>query len=193
RRSWLPAGVTQYLLWAGALLLIVGPIVPVVWASLWSTPLYEAGGAFTFSNYQDLLADPAWWEAVRNSVWFAALTTVGSVVLGTSLAILFVRTDLPGRRPLSGVLLLPVLLPGLALILGWAAMYAPSGYVTRMLEENTPLPVWWDLYSVPGMAMVAVGVAAPLVYLFVRAALLSQDAALERAAQTAGASPLRAM
>jgi iron(III) transport system permease protein len=62
-----------------------------------------------------------------------------------------------------------------------------------MLEEHTPMPVWWDLYSVPGMAMVAVGVAAPLVYLFVRAALLSQDAALERAAQTAGASPLRAL
>jgi iron(III) transport system permease protein len=193
RRSWLPAGVTQYLLWAGAVLLIVGPIVPVVWASLWSTPLYEAGGALTFGNYRALLADPAWWEAVRNSVWFAALTTVGAVVLGTSLAVLFVRTDLPGRRLLSGVLLLPVLLPGLALILGWAAMYAPSGYVTRMLEEHTPMPVWWDLYSVPGMAMVAVGVAAPLVYLFVRAALLSQDAALERAAQTAGASPLRAL
>jgi iron(III) transport system permease protein len=193
RRSWLPASVTQYLLWAAAMVLVVGPIVPILWASLWTTPLYEAGGALTLRNYSDLLADPAWWEAVRNSVIFALLTTAGSIVLGTSLAILFVRTDLPGRRMLGALALLPVMLPGLALILGWAAMYAPSGYVTQLLEENTPLPVWWDLYSVPGMAMLATGVAAPVVFLFVQAALTSQDTALERAAQTAGATPARAL
>lgn len=192
RRSWLPAGARQYALWAGAVLLIVGPIIPVVWASFWTTPLYEAGGVLTLGNYRDLLADPAWWEAVRNSVEFAALTTVGSVVLGTLLAILFVRTDLPGAKALGGVVLLPVLLPGLALILGWAAMYAPSGYVTRWMDERG-LPIWWDLYSVPGMAMLATGVAAPVVFLFVRAALQSQDSALERAAQTAGATPVRAL
>jgi iron(III) transport system permease protein len=193
RRSWLPATVTQYLLWGTGLVVIVGPVVPVVWASLWSTPLYDAGGTLTAGNYGDLLADPDWWEAVRNSVWFAALTTGGAVGLGTTLGVLFVRTDLPGRRVLGGVLLLPVMLPGLALILGWAAMYAPSGYVTRWIEEHTPVPVFWDLYSVPGMALLATGVAAPVVYLFVRAALLSQDSALERAARTVGATPARAL
>jgi iron(III) transport system permease protein len=193
RRSWLPATATQYLLWAVAAVLVAGPIVPVVWASLWTTPLYEAGGTFTLQNYGNLLTDPAWWEAVRNSVTFALLTTAGSIVLGTSFAILFVRTDLPGRRTLGGILLLPVMVPGLALILGWTAMYAPSGYVTRLLEERTPVPVWWDLYSVPGMALLATGVAAPVVFLFVQGALNSQDSTLERAAQTAGATPARAL
>lgn len=193
RRSWLPATVTQWGLWAGAVALVVGPIIPVVWASLWSTPLYEAGGALTLQNYSELLSDPAWWEAVRNSVVFALLTTAGSIVLGTSFAILFARTDLPGRQLLRGILLLPVMVPGLALILGWASMYAPSGYVTRLLEEHTPLPVWWDLYSVPGMALLATGVAAPVVFLFVHAGITSQDSALERAAQTAGATPARAL
>ena len=193
RRSWLPAGLTQYLLWALALVVVVGPIIPVLWASLWSTPLYEAGGTITLGNYRDLLSDPAWWEAVRNSVYFAVLTTVGSIVLGTTLAVLFVRTNLPGRRIMRGLLLLPVMLPGLALILGWASMYAPSGYVTRMVETRTPFPVWWDLYSVPGMAMLATGVAAPVVYLFVSASLTSMDSSLELAAQAAGASPMRAL
>lgn len=193
KTSLLPAGVTQYLLWALALVVIVGPTIPVVWASLWSTPLYEAGGSLTLANYTDLLGDPDWWEAVRNSALFAALTTVGSVVLGSTLAVLFVRTDLPGRKAFGGLLLLPVMIPGLALILGWTAMYAPSGYVTRLVEERTPLPVWWDLYSVPGMALVATGVAAPVVYLFVRASLSSRDTALEQAAQAAGATPGQAL
>lgn len=185
--------MTQYALWALGLVVVVGPLVPVLWASLWSTPLYQAGGVLTLQNFRDLLADPAWWEAVRNSVWFAALTTVGSIVLGTTLAILFVRTNLPGRSFLRGLILLPVMIPGLALILGWASMYAPSGYVTRLVETKTPFPVWWDLYSVPGMAMLATGVAAPVVYLFVSASLGSQDTALEMAAQAAGAGPLRAL
>lgn len=193
RRSWLPAGVTQYLLWALALVFVVGPIVPVLWASLWSTPLYEAGGALTLNHYRQLVDDPAWWEAVRNSVTFAALTTAGSIVLGTTLAVLIVRTNVPGRSLMRGLTVLPVMVPGLALILGWASMYAPSGYVTRMIEAHSPIPVWWDLYSVPGMAMLATGVAAPVVFLFVSASLTSQDTALERAAQAAGASPLRAL
>jgi len=193
RRSWLPASVTQYLLWALALVVVVGPIIPVLWASLWSTPLYESGGALTLSNYTDLFGDAAWWSAVGNSVLFAVLTTTGAIVLGTSLAVLFARTNLPGRRVLGGLLLLPVMIPGLALILGWASMYSPSGYITRLIEEHTPIPVWWDLYTVPGMAMLAIGVAAPVVYLFVRSSLGAQDTALERAAQSAGASPVRAL
>ena len=193
KHSWLPAWVTQYLLWIGGLLLIVGPIVPVVWASLWSTPLYEAGGGLTLGNFQTLLSDPAWWEAVRNSVTFAALTTIGSVVLGTVMAVLLTRTDLPGRSFFRGALLVPVVIPGLPLLLGWTAMYAPAGYVTRWVEDHTPLPIFWDLYSVPGMAMVSVGIAAPVVYLFARGALASQDSSLEMAARSAGASPLRTL
>lgn len=193
RRSWIPAILSQYLLWGLGLVVIVGPIVPVVWASLWSTPLYEAGGSLTLANYADLFGDPGWWEAVRNSVTFAVLTTTASVVLGTAMAILFTRTDLPGRRVFGPAALLPVAVPGLPLILGWAAMYAPSGYVTRWLEENTPVPIFWDLYSVPGMAMLATGIAAPVVAMLVRGSLASQDSALELAARTAGARPLRVL
>lgn len=193
KRSWLPAWLTQYLLWIGGLVLIVGPIIPVVWASLWSTPLYESGGSLTLANYRTLLGDPAWWEAVRNSLLFALLTTVGSVVIGTAMAVLFTRTDLPGQRFFRSALLIPVVIPGLPLLLGWTAMYAPAGYVTRWIEEHTPLPIFWDLYSVPGMSLVAIGIAAPVVYLFARSALSSQDSSLEMAARSAGASPLRTL
>jgi iron(III) transport system permease protein len=188
-----PATASQYLLWGAGLVVIVGPLVPVAWASLWSTPLYEAGGEVTLANYRELLTDPDWWEAVRNSVTFAVLTTTGSIVIGSVMAVLFNRTDLPGRRILGTAALLPVAVPGLPLILGWAAIYAPSGYVTRWLEDRVPVLVFWDLYSVPGMSMLAVGIAAPVVALLVRASLASQDAALEMAARTAGASPLRVL
>ena len=189
KRSWLPERVTQYGLWILALTFVIGPIIPVLWASLWSTPLYEAGGSLTLRNFRTSSPTPTGGRRCATASCFAVLTTVGSVVLGCTLAVLFVRTNLPGRRFLRGFILLPVMIPGLALILGWASMYSPSGYVTRLIDTRTPFPVWWDLYSVPGMAMLAVGVAAPVVYLYVNASLASQDTALEMAALSAGASP----
>jgi iron(III) transport system permease protein len=192
-RFHVPTAASHYLIWALTLLVVVGPVVPIVLASLWSTPLYRSGGHLTLGNFGTLLTDSAWWVAVANSLAFAALTTALSVVAGVSAAVLLTRTNVPLRRALAGVLVLPVMLPGLVLIVGWMAMWAPSGYVTSWLESRVGLGFPVDLYTVPGMALVATGVAAPIVFLFCRTTVLSVDPALEDAARSAGAGPLRAL
>ncbi|MEU3983245.1 iron ABC transporter permease [Streptomyces sp. NPDC026672] len=184
---------SHYLLWALALVVVVGPVVPVAVASLWSTPLYDSGGHLTWKNYRALLTDGEWWTAVAHSVLFAALNTIGSLLLGTACAVLFTRTDLPGRRLLSTVLLVPLALPGLVLILGWAVMWTPAGFASSWLRTHTVLRMPVDLYSIPGMALVGVSVAAPVVFLLCRATLLAVDPALEDAARTSGAGPLRSL
>lgn len=193
RRLRLSTNAGHHLLWAGALLLIVGPIVPVVVASLWSTPLYGSGGHLTWDNYRDLLTDQSWWTAVVNSLLFAALNTVGSVFLGVLCAVVLTRTNVPGRRILSTVLLVPLALPGIVLILGWAQMWTPSGFASSWLKAHTFLSMPVDLYSIPGMALVGVTVASPVVHLLCRGTLLSIDPALEDAARTSGAGPLRSL
>ncbi|WP_329138748.1 iron ABC transporter permease [Streptomyces sp. NBC_01476] len=189
----MPTTARHYLIWAAALLLIVGPVVPVAVASLWSTPLYEHGGHPTLHNFRSLFADGDWWTAVANSVLFAVLNTVGSVVLGVVSAVLFTRTDLPGRRVLTTVLLMPLMLPGIVLILGWAQMWSPSGFASSWLEVHTFLSMPVGLYSIPGMALVGTTVAAPVVFLLCRGTLTAVDPALEDAARTSGAGPLRAL
>lgn len=193
RRSWLPAGVLHYLLWAATMILVVGPVVPVLVASLWSVPLYEGGGHVTLDNFQRLVSDGGWWTAVGNSFIFASATTAGALVAGTTMAILVTRTDLPGRRWFTGLLMIPVILPGLVLIVGWIAMWAPSGYATTWISMHTPLGVPGDLFSLTGMVLVGVSVAAPVVFLLTRGALAALDSSLEDAARTAGAHPLRAL
>jgi iron(III) transport system permease protein len=183
----------HYLLWALALLVIVGPVVPVAVASFWSTPLYASGGHLTWHNYAVLLADQQWWTAVVHSLLFAALNTTGSVLLGVVSAVLLTRTDLPGRRILSSVLLAPLALPGLVLILGWAVMWTPAGFASSWLKTHTVLSMPVNLYSIPGMALVGISVAAPVVFLLCRGTLLSIDPALEDAARTSGAGPLRSL
>ncbi|MFE6488602.1 ABC transporter permease, partial [Streptomyces sp. NPDC057757] len=193
RRRPLSTNASHYLVWVLALLVIVGPVVPVVAASLWSTPLYESGGHLTLDNFHALLTDDGWWTAVVNSILFAALNTVGSVLVGVSCAVFLTRTNIPGRRTLTTLLLVPIALPGLVLIIGWAAMWTPAGFASSWLRTNTFLGMPVDLYSIPGMAMVAMSVAAPTIFLLCRGTLLSIDPALEDAARTLGAGPLRSL
>ncbi|WP_205473066.1 iron ABC transporter permease [Nocardioides sp. SYSU D00038] len=183
----------HYVIWAVALLVLVGPVLAVAAAALWSTPLYESGGHLTLDNFRDLLGDPTWWRAVGNSFVFATISTLSSVTLGVVAAVLLTRTNLPFRRLLTGVFVLPVLLPGLVLVVGWMATWAPSGYVTSWLELNTVLTFPIDLYSLGGMALVATSVAAPTVFLLCRTTVLSIDSSLEDAARSAGAGPVRAL
>jgi iron(III) transport system permease protein len=192
-RSTARTTASHYLIWALTLVLVVGPVVPIVVASLWSTPLYLSGGQFTLANYADLLTDPAWWGAVGNSLAFATMTTVLSVLFGVAAAVLLARTNVPWRGLLSGLLVLPVVLPGLVLIIGWMAMWSPSGYISSWLEVNTPFSFPIDLYTMPGMALVATSVAAPVVFLFCRTTVLAIDSSLEDAARSTGAGPLRAL
>ncbi|MFJ4835852.1 ABC transporter permease [Streptomyces sp. NPDC088747] len=193
RRRSLSTNASHYLVWVLALLVIVGPVVPVVAASLWSTALYESGGHLTLDNFHALLTDDGWWTAVVNSILFAALNTVGSVLVGVACAVFLTRTNIPGRRTLTTLLLVPIALPGLVLIIGWAAMWTPAGFASSWLRTNTFLGMPVDLYSIPGMAMVAMSVAAPTIFLLCRGTLLSIDPALEDAARTLGAGPLRSL
>lgn len=175
------------------MVVIVGPIVPILVASFRSTPLYESGGNFTFDNYSRLLADPEWWDAVANSVLFATTTTAGAVVIGGSAAVLCTRTNLVGRQVISALLFLPLMLPGLVLILGWSTFWAPSGYGSNWIEQNTPFSVPFDLYSVTGMSLVGMTVTTPVLFFFVRSALNNVDSSLEESARSSGASPLRVL
>jgi iron(III) transport system permease protein len=183
----------HYVIWAFALLVLVGPVLAVAAASLWSTPLYESDGHVTLANFRALLGDSGWWTAVGNSLLFATLSTLSSTVLGVTAAVLLTRTNLPFRRVLTGIFVLPVLLPGLVLIVGWMATWAPSGYVSSWLELNTPVSFPIDLFSLTGMALVATSVAAPTVFLLCRSTVLSIDSSLEDAARSSGAGPVRAL
>src|SRR5215210_4061002 len=111
RRSWLPAGLLQTLTWALVVALVVGPFVPLLYASLRDRPLYEAGGVLTVQPYRDLFGDSAFWGAWGNTLMFASLTTLMAVLGGALVAILVTRTDLVGRKAFGRLILLPILLP----------------------------------------------------------------------------------
>jgi iron(III) transport system permease protein len=184
--SWLQAAI-----WALVVICVLTPVVPLVYASFQSEPIYLSGGIFTAAAYQQLFADPLFRDAAVNTLEFAAITTVLAVTLGGTFAVLCSRTTVFGRHVFQRLLIAPILLPPLGLILGWNALYGPGGYAHEFITATLHIP--FDLTSVPGMAVLGTAVAVPIVFLVCQAALASVDSALESAARSVGASPLRVL
>src|SRR5215210_3316827 len=192
RRSIVPASLLQWLTWGLVVTLVLGPFLPLLYASLRDRPLYEAGGAFTTQPYRELFGQQAFWHAWWNTLQFAALTTALAVALGAAVSILCTRTDLPGRQAFSKLVLLPLLLPSLGMVLGWIAVWGEGGYLTsffaQRLHFTTPA-----IDTIRGMSVVEATRLMPVAFLTCQAALARADSALEDAARSAGASPLRVL
>jgi len=192
RRSLIPAWALQWATWLLVVTLIVGPFIPLIYASLRDRPLYEAGGVLTTQPYRDLFGDRAFWDAWANTLAFAALTTVIAVAGGALVAILCTRTDLAGRRTFGRLILLPILLPSLGMVLGWIVVWGPGGYLTSMFSDRLHLPTL-AIDTIPGMALVEASRLLPIAFLTCQAALSRADSSLEDAARSAGARPLRVL
>jgi iron(III) transport system permease protein len=178
----------QGLVWLVVTALIIVPLLPLVYASVRSRPLYQSGGSFTLQGYNSLLSDPAFWTAALNTLEFAVTVTVIGIVAGGGLAVLCERTDLPGRRVLGPLGMLPLLLPPLGLILGWIALYGDGGWFTSFITGTLQLP--WDIGTPWGMGVMGASVAAPIAFVIVRSALRGMDSSLEEAARSTGAGTL---
>jgi iron(III) transport system permease protein len=118
-----------------------------------------------------------------------------ALVLGTFLA--WCASRLPPRlRILRVIPVLPIVVPAIASVVGWAFLLSPRpGYLNAALR-NLP---WWsnleegpiDIYTVPWIIIITgIGLTA-FVYLFVSAGFENISAEHLEAAQIAGSSPLR--
>jgi iron(III) transport system permease protein len=192
RRSLLPAGALHWGVWILVVGSILGPFVPLVYASLRDRPLYEAGGVYTAHAYAELFTDRAFWHAAWNTFQYAGETTAFSVVGGAAVAILVTRTDLVGRRVLGKLTLLPLLLPALGIVLGWIVVWGPGGYLASMFSQRLHVATL-DITSIPGMALVEATRLLPVAFMTCQASLDRADSSLEDAARSAGASPLRVL
>jgi iron(III) transport system permease protein len=189
RRRVLPETASQAVIWLVVSVVVVGPLLPLVYASVRSKPIYRAGGVFTLTPYRQLFSDPAYWKAVRNSFAFSAMATVVAVALGAVFAVLCQRTTMRFGRTFGVLLLAPIVLPPLGLMVGWTSIYGDSGYVTTILSKNLHVPTL-HLSSLPGMSLLGATVFLPIAFLTCRAALDGTDSALEDAARGAGASSI---
>jgi iron(III) transport system permease protein len=191
-RNWPTAGALQWLTWAVVVGLVLGPFVPLLYASFRDRPLYEAGGMLTTEPYRQLFRDSEFWHAAWNTLQYATFSTVMAVAAGAAVAILVARTDLPGRSLFGRLTLLPLLLPSLGVVLGWIVVWGPGGYLTNLFSQRLHIGSL-AIDTIPGMSLIEAARLLPVAFMTCEASLARADSSLEDAARSAGASPLRVL
>jgi len=137
--------------------------------------------------FVETIQAPETWDAVVGTLRLAVGTTIGAVVLGTALAWITTRTDLPWKGFFRATLTIPYIIPAYIAAVAWITLANPQvGLLNRLLGRGT-----LNIYSMTGLTWVLVLSFFPYVDLTVRAALESADPSLEDAARMSGAGPWR--
>lgn len=138
------------------------------------------GGAFVEILRDERVADP-----LRRTLVLATAVSFGSIVVGTALAWLLTRTDVPGRRFWRIVVPLPLVIPSFVGAFSLIAAFAPGGLVetTFGLDQLPRIEGLWAAWVVLTL------LTYPYVYLPVAARLESLPRSLEESARALGRPP----
>ncbi len=113
-----------------AALFILAPVALVIYQSFLSAPFYSARAKLGLSSYAFILNDDDFWYALGHSLTLSASMVLIAVPLGSLLAFLVVRTDVPGRRWLEPAILLPLFVSPMVLAFGYIVSAGPVGFIT---------------------------------------------------------------
>jgi len=171
------------------------PIVRSVVMSLQTTNLVTAPEFAGLQNFQDVLADPLLWTAVKNTLYFAVLALVFGYPLPLVLAVLMSEVR-RFKGLFSALAYLPVVVPPVVSVLLWKFFYdgSPTGVFNTILGWAGLGPYPWlqnASTAMPSLVLEATWAAAGGTVIIYLAALTSVSPELYDAAEVDGASVLR--
>jgi len=152
------------------------PIILVILYSFNVSRISSVWEGFTLDWYRELLRDRSMFEALRNSLILAALSSAAAGVVGTLGATGMARRRMRGGKAMEYLSTLPIMIPeiilGLVLLVFFSALGLPFGMVTLVIAHT--------IFCIP------------YVYLMVKARLAGLDKSYVEAARDLGASEMRA-
>src|SRR5215475_3755559 len=175
---------------AFAAILVLYPVFFLVQASLdVGDPEARPPTAYGFDNYGGLLQYP---KILLNTLTVSLAATVMALVLGFVMAWILTRTNVPGRKVLEQLMVVPFYLTPLLGALAWSLLGQPeSGFINgiwralggqdHLIDINTPYGIAWVMALFEGS----------VAFVMIAALMKSMDPSLEEASQVIGASRIR--
>ncbi len=168
------------------------PIVLTLWDSFFSVAHGTRPPHFIgLDNYQDVLADRVFWQALRNNVLYALGTIPVSIALALLMAVL-VNGGVLGRGLLRMAYFTPTILPMIATANIWLFFYAPDiGLIGQVLGLFGWHAINWlgqETTALPAIMAVTIWQESGFFMIFYLAALQQIPPDLKDAADVAGAS-----
>lgn len=160
--------------------LIAYPLVRMLWNTVLGGNLQQG---------LSVVMQPWFGQVFLNTAIVVGISTAFAVAIGGSLAWINQRTD-AGMGAVGGLMpIIPLLIPNVAMSIGWVFIAAPRvGFLNGWLAT---LPDWMsfqvNIYSWAGMIFIYTINGVPYVYLIAAAAFRNMDPALEEASRINGA------
>lgn len=145
-------------------------------------------------NYSKVLANPETWQSLGITAIYTAVTVAGAIAIAMAAA-LMLRREMPGRRWLRTLVLIPWPVPGVIATVMFVWMldgtYGVINFIMRtigLIQENIP---WFfnPETALIGVLMPTIWVAYPLCTMMILASLQSVPKELYEAAKVDGATP----
>lgn len=165
--------------WVAASIVAAAAALPLLYVLVRAA---GAGGEVWTDLFDDRLP-----TLLANTLGLAAVAVAGTLVIGTALAYLVVRTDVPGRRALAVLCALPLAIPAYVGSVTYGDVLGPRGGLRDLLGvEEIP-----SIFGFPGAALVLILFTYPYVFLLAAAALSTLNPHFEEAARGLGRGTLR--
>lgn len=139
----------------------------------------------SFSAISQVFSDPLNYQALGNSLWLSAITAVLASALGTILAVLAKRTDLPLRHAMDTMVWIVFFFPSFLIGEAWSLTLIRGGIPDQFLHFSDGFINWF--FSPVGVIFILSLKSFPFVYLAVTAALRWLGSEFEDAGRIAGA------
>ncbi len=124
--------------------------------------------------FSDMWENAQWIRAIKNSFWIGTWATLLATALGTLAAIGLSRSEMPWRRPITALLISPMIVPLVITASGLFYFFSGIGLAK----------------TYTGVILAHAVLGTPFVIITVTATLVSFDQSLTRAAANMGAGPV---
>ncbi len=169
---------------------VAAPLSLVIYQSFLTAPFFDPSAKLSGLAYSFVFADSDFWQAFWTTIIVAGGMAIIAVPLGALLAFVMVRTDVPGKRYLEPLILIPIFVSAVVIAFGYVVAVGPVGIFSTLAKELLGF-VPWNLYSLLSLILIAGLTHVPHVYLYSAAALRGLSTDLEEAARVSGANPLQ--
>lgn len=172
-------------------LFVLYPLVAIILQSIFPH-LYAANPSIipSLDALKQVTADPMNYKALSNSLWQSGVTAVIAATIGTLLAILAQRTDLPLRRLMDTLVWVVFFTPSFLIGEAWSLLIIRGGIPDQYLHFSDGFISWF--FSPVGVIFILSLKSFPYVYISMSAALRWLGSEFEDAARLSGARTWRA-
>lgn len=151
------------------------------------------GGEIDLAALGSRLTGPSAVRATLNTLDTAFFGALLALLIGAPFAVAVAMTDLPGRRTLGFMLLLPLMIAPQVMALSWLHLFGPSSTLLGAFGLAPTPGTANPLLGRDGIILLYAIQHAPIVFVTLRAGLSRVPRDLVEAARSSGSSPRRAL